>query len=1044
MSFNSFNIYDASAGSGKTFALVKEYLKVLFSSNKKDAYRYILAITFTNKAVGEMKERIIETLKTFADKNILESPSSMFEMICEELTMQPDIVHNKSKTLLYNIAHNYAACDVSTIDKFTQKLIRTFARDLSLSMNFEVELETDTVLNEAVDRLIAKAGIDKNLTEILLAFAFEKADEDKSWDISLDFYNIAKLLINENDLPFIEALKGESLDDFKVLKSGLKEKITALETTIVEVSDNVLTLISECGLEHNDFSRSSLPKHFINLSNKRFDIKFDSNWQTRLINNEQLYPNRINQEIASVITDIQSQLILAFDKTKQDVFHRKFLKNFYKNITPLSVLNLINKELITLKEEQNILLISEFNAIISNQIKDQPSPFIYERIGEKFRHYFIDEFQDTSVMQWENLIPLLQNSLSSENGSAMLVGDAKQAIYRWRGGKAEQFIGLCNTDNPFFIKPEKTHLPTNYRSYKAIVDFNNAFFTHLSSFIFSKKEYENLYSKSHQNSSINEQGYVSLNFLDIDKNDNRDEVYPKNVVEIIENCINKGFQFKDICVLVRKKKEGFAIANHLSNIGIDIVSSETLLLHRSPEVNFISNMLKFILEPQNSIAKIEILNFLADYKFNITEKHSFLTTFIKLEVILFFEALKDYGISFRYQDVLQLPIYEAIETIISCFNLVKISNAYVQFYLDFVLDYSQKNHSGLSQFIDYYDTKKETLNIVLPQGKNAVQIMTIHKSKGLEFPIVIFPYADLNIYKEINPKEWLPVDPETYHGFSHALLNYNKDFENYSETSVTIYNQHQAELELDNINLLYVALTRAIEQLYIISSTKVDENSNENLSFFSGMFINYLKHIKKWDENTSFYEFGNSAKISSATELSLNAIEQRVFISTSKRDHNIKIITNSGYLWDTMQKEAIEKGNLIHNIMSQIKTKMDIDIILDNFLLSGIINPLQFDELKSIVLNIVEHSQLSSYFNSENIIYNEKDIITKQGFTLRPDRLVINDKNEVVIIDYKTGTPDTKHAFQLEGYGNALLDMNFIVSKKILIYVNDTLEIKEV
>ncbi len=1043
MSFNSFNIFDASAGSGKTFTLVKEYLKVLFSSNKKDAYKYILAITFTNKAVGEMKERIIETLKSFADKNILESPSSMFEMICKELSIQPNEVYNKAKVLLHNIAHNYAAFDVSTIDKFTQKLIRTFARDLNLSMNFEVELDTATVLNEAVDRLIAKAGINKNLTEILIDFAFEKADEDKSWDISLDFYNIAKLLINENDLPFIEALKGKSLDDFKALKSGLKEKITALETTIVEASNNVLALISECGLEHNDFSGSYLPKYFINLADKKFNISLDAKWQENL-DAKTIYPKRVTQEIASIIEDIQPQLALAFNETKQDVFSLKFLKNFYKNITPLSVLNLINKELNVLKEEQDILLISEFNAIISNQIKDQPSPFIYERVGEKFQHYFIDEFQDTSIMQWENLIPLLQNSLSSENGSAMLVGDAKQAIYRWRGGKAEQFIGLCNTDNPFFIKPEKTHLPTNYRSYKAVVDFNNAFFEHLSSFMFSKKEYKILYSKSHQNTSINKQGNVSLRFLKIEKDDKRDEIYTESVFKTIENCINNGFQFKDICVLVRKKREGVAIANHLSNIGIDIVSSETLLLHTSSEVNFISNMLKFILEPQNNIAKIEILKFLADCKFNISEKHSFLNTFIKLDISQFFKTLKEYGISFRYQDVLQLPLYEAVETIINCFNLVKISNAYVQFYLDFVFDYSQRSHSNLSQFIDYYDTKKETLSIVSPQGKNAVQIMTIHKSKGLEFPVVIFPYADLNIYKEISPKEWLPLNPDTYYGFSHALLNYNKDFENYSETSATIYNQHQAELELDNINLLYVALTRAIEQLHIISNSQLDKKGNENLNLFSGMFINYLKRIEKWDENKSFYEFGNSQKTSLATDHNLNAIEQQVFISTSKKDHNIKIITNSGYLWDTTQKEAIEKGNLIHNIMSQIKTKMDIDITLDNFLLSRIINPLQFDELKSIALNIVEHPQLSSYFNSENIIYNEKDIITKQGFTLRPDRLVISDKNEVVIIDYKTGTPDTKHAFQLEGYSNALLDMNFIVSKKILIYVNDTLEIKEV
>ena len=1043
MSFNSFNIYDASAGSGKTFALVKEYLKVLFGSNKKEAFRYILAITFTNKAVGEMKERIIETLKLFSNDSVLDSRNTMFNIICEELAIQPNILHAKSKTILNAIAHNYAAFDVSTIDKFTQKLIRTFARDLSLSMNFEVELDTDNVLTEAVDRLIAKAGIDKKLTEILIAFALEKADDDKSWDISLDFYNIAKLLVNENDLRFIEDLKEKSLGDFKILKSGIKEKISNSEAKIIETSNSTLTLISECGLEPNDFSGGYLPKYFKNLSNKKFNIKFDAKWQDNL-ESKTLYPKRVTPEIASVINEIQPQLALAFDKTKQEVFQLKFLKNFYKNITPLSVLNLISKELNTLKEEQNILLISEFNSIISNQIKHQPTPFIYERIGEKFRHYFIDEFQDTSVMQWENLIPLLQNALSSENGSAMLVGDAKQAIYRWRGGKAEQFIDLCNTENFFFVKKSKLHLPINYRSYKTIVNFNNAFFKHLSSFIFSNQEYETLYCKSNQETYNTQKGYVSLRFLDIEKNDNRDEIYTKNVVETIENCINNGFQLKDICVLVRKKKEGVAIANHLNSIGIDIVSSETLLLNYSPEVNFINNLLKFIVKPKNDTAKIEVLNYLANCKFNITDKHSFFKSFVNLKISQFFNKIKTLGISFNYHDVLHLPIYEAIETIINSFNLVKTSNAYVQFYLDFVLDYTHLNHSSLSQFLDYYDTKKETLSIVSPQGKNAVQIMTVHKSKGLEFPVVIFPYADLNIYKEINPKEWFPLNPDEYYGFSHALLNYNKDFENYNEIGRKIYTQHQAELELDNINLLYVALTRAVEQLHIISNKQLDKKGNENLSLFSGLFVNYLKHNKKWDDNISFYDFGAPKKTSVEKEQNLKAIEQSHFISTSKNNSSFKIVTNSGYLWDTSQKDAIEKGNLIHNIMSQIKTRIDVDITLNNFLSTGIINNKQLLELKIVINNIIEHPQLSGYYTTNNTIYNEKDIITKQGITLRPDRLIINEKNEVVIIDYKTGNPDTKHMLQLESYSNALQDMNFTITKKILIYINDTLEIKEV
>jgi len=1040
---NSFNIYDASAGSGKTFTLVKEYLKIVFRASSKDAYKHILAITFTNKAVGEMKARIIETLKEFANKDILETPNDMFNTICQELSTPPNVIHNKAKIVLNRIAHNYAAFDISTIDKFTQKLIRAFAYDLKLPMNFEVELDSEALLNQAVDKLIAKAGTEKVLTKILIDFAFEKADEDKSWDVALDFYAIAKLLVNENDITSINSLKEKNIDDFKKLKAGLNHKIITNEQTIVTKSNDALSLISECGLEYNDFSGSYLPKFFKNTADKKFNLNFEAKWQEDL-ESRVLYPKRVTDDVASTIESIQPQLASTFNDIKQAVFHIKFLQNFKKNTTPISVLNLINNELTSIKEEKNIVLISEFNSIISNEIKHQPSPFIYERIGEKFQHYFIDEFQDTSVMQWGNLIPLLNNALSTENGSVMLVGDAKQSIYRWRGGKAEQFIELCNANNPFFVEKTKQHLPTNYRSFQEIVAFNNGFFKHLSTLIFSNNTYENLYTESPQNTSITKKGHVSLRFLDIDKGELRDDHYPKSVHETIINCLKNGFQLKDICVLVRKKKEGVAIANFLSNNSIDIVSSETLLLHRSPEVRFINNMLKFILDPKNELSKIEVLNYFADYKFNIADKHSFFKSYIHLDVSDFFNAFNEFEIFFQYQDVLQLPLYEAVEAIIYNFNLVKTSNAYVQFYLDFVLDYSHKYNSSLTGFLDHYESKKERLSIVSPQGKNAVEIMTVHKSKGLEFPVVIFPYADLDIYRELNPKEWLPINPDQYFGFSKAFLNYNKDFKNYGDEGAFIYNTHQAELELDNLNILYVTLTRAIEQLHIISSKSIDKKGNENLKLYSGMFVNYLKQVGLWDENTYYYSFGSSKKESLNKKQHLNVIEQQHFISTPKSEHNIRIITNSGSLWDTTQKDAIEKGNLIHNIMSKIKTKTDVEISLSEFLTSGIISELQIKELETIILNIVQHPELESYFSLDYNIYNEKDILTKDGAYLRPDRLVINANNEVIIIDYKTGLPDKKHGLQLENYSRALQDMNFTVIKKILIYINDTLEIKEV
>ena len=963
-----FTIYNASAGSGKTFTLVKEYLKILLASNSPYKFKHILAITFTNKAVAEMKDRIIETLKQFSDAGILETPNSMFLAICEELDMEPKRLHEKSEKLLETIIHNYAAFDISTIDGFTHKLIRTFAYDLKLPLNFEVELDQDSLLNEAVDSLITKAGTDKTLTKILVDFAIEKADDDKSWDVAFDFNKIAKLLVNENDIPFINQLKDKTLDDFKVLKSQLqKERLTA-ENSIIEQAKNALTLIEEAGLEFGDFSRSSLPKHFQNLLNKKFDIKFDSNWQTDLLENNALYPKKVSDDVASIIDQIQPQLATAFLETKQAVFHLKFLIAFYKNVTPLSVLNAINNELALLKSDQNKMLISEFNSIISKEIKNQPTPFIYERLGEKFDHYFIDEFQDTSAMQWENLIPLLSNSLSAENGSAMLVGDAKQAIYRWRGGKAEQFIGLFNNDNPFYVEKQVENLPTNYRSFKEIVTFNNGFFKFLATQVFTHKDYETLYENANQNTFLEDSGYVNFNFLDLEKDDDKNEQYSEQVLNTINNCLKNGFKLEDICVLVRKKKEGVAVANYLSQHNISIISSETLLINNAPEVVFVNAILSLLIQPKNNEIKISALNYLATL-FDVENKHEFFTNHINLSLSNLFKSFEAFNIHINSDDLLQLPLYDLAETIVRSFNLVKTSNAYIQFYLDIVLDFSQKKGSDISGFLQYFEKKKESLSIVSPKGQNAVQIMTIHKSKGLEFPVVIFPFADLDMYRELEPKEWFALDKEKYHGFSHTLLNYNKDFEHFGDEGLRIFNTHKSEQELDNINLLYVVLTRAVEQLYVISNKDISAKGEVNTKKYSGLFIEYLKQLNLWNDSELIYSFGKSEKTFQKETSKKDTLIQQEFISTAKETHNIKVVTKSGMLWDTTQEEAIEKGNLIHNIMAKIETVDDVDLAITNFVKTAEINIEQASVLKESVMDIVNHSKLKNYFTLNTIFF---------------------------------------------------------------------------
>ncbi len=1041
MNSSSFKIYNASAGSGKTFTLVKEYLKILIASDNYFKFKQVLAITFTNKAVGEMKERIIENLKRFSSKENLEEPNSMFSAIVEELNIEPEKLHSKSKKLLEIIIHNYASFDVSTIDRFTHKIIRTFAHDLKIPLNFEVELDTDSLLNQAVDNLIARTGTNKELTNVLVDFALEKTDDDKSWDISFDLNKVAKLLINENHVVHLDNLEAKSLNDFKALKKNVFEKAIVFEQQIIEKAESVLTLIDECGLEHTDFSggsRAYLPNYFLKLKKLDLHLNYDSAWIKNL-EEKPLYPVKsTTDEIKSIIDEIRPQLIFVFNDTKQSVFQYKLIKNIYKNITPLSVLNAINKELNLIKDEQNLLLISEFNSIISNEIKNQPIPFIYERIGEKFKYYFIDEFQDTSELQWQNLMPLVNNVLSSEGGTNIIVGDAKQAIYRWRGGKAEQFINLFNKkDLPFSIKQEVKNLPVNYRSTWQIIDFNNNFFKHLSEFAFSNPDYATIYSKSDQELFNKNEGYVDINLLDYSNNDDKDEVYTEQVLETIQTILQNGYQLKDICVLVRRKAEGVAIADVLSSQGMNIISSETLLLNRSPEVNFIINMMQLAMQPNNDEIKVEILNYIAD-KQNVDNKHDFFLPIKELNPSELFKTLD----VFDFDAFLHLSIYEAIESVIREFKLTDSSNAYIQFFLDEVLNYSQRNHSSFSGFLKFWDTKQDKLSIVSPEGQNAVQIMTIHKSKGLEFPVVIFPYAELDIYREKEAKTWFPINAEEFNGFDETYINLNKDLESVNHLGSDIYNHHQAELELDNINLLYVALTRPVEQLYIIGKKDIGKGEG-NIKTFSGLFINYLIASNHWNDSETHYKFGNPIKQSKTKEDLTQAIAQDEFISTSASSHNINIITNSGYLWNTTQKDAIEKGNLVHNIMANIKTERDIDFVLQDYATSGIIDNVQQEELQKTIYNIVSHPELKDYYTQDKSVYNEKDIITKDGKILRPDRIVINKNSEAIIIDYKTGLHNPKYQEQLQDYQDVLEEMGYKTVKKLLLYINENIMVKE-
>ena len=1038
---NSFKIYNASAGSGKTFKLVKEYLILLLTAQNNDAYKNILAITFTNKAVNEMKSRIVDRLIEFSDKKKLKKNGAIIKEIIKETNLTVDGINIKSIQILKHLLKNYASFEISTIDKFTQRIVRSFSYELDIDAKYEVEIDEEDLLNKAVDKLISKAGEDNELTKIFIDYAFEKTDDNKSWDISLDFRKIAKILVNENSYEIIKGMQKNSIAEFLELKKYLKTLRKSSLKSSITYAQKALSLIKTNGIEEKSFSRATLPNHFNKIINQNYQGIYSNQLENTLVNGH-LYSSTTAQDQKRLIDSIQDDLLKIYKETKTAVYKLKLYNNLLKNITPLSIINAINDELINLKEEHNTILISEFNKIINEEIKNQPAPFIYEKIGAKYNNYFVDEFKDTSNLQWENLIPLIENSLSSENASLTISGDAKQSIYRWRGSQVEQFIGLINNVNPFNIKQHVINLPVNYRSAKNIVEFNNTFFTHIGSLMFNNDYFKKNYLEASQEIFQAKEGYVNIRLLSKEKNTDEKQLYNNNVLEIIHSCLKNGHQLKDICIITRKRKEGVIIADFLTKEGIDIISSESLLINSSPDVRFIINTINYCIN-EDINSKAELLNYLYESKEMAGFKDDFIRELIYLDLSAFYKSLEKYRLSFDKNSLAKLSIYEGIEYIINSFNINHESNSYLQFFLDFTLEYSNRFNSSLYEFLNYYEEKKEKLSIVSPSETNAVELMTIHKSKGLEFPIVIYPYADLDIYKEIDPKEWFPIKDEKISNFSHLLMNFNKDVELYNSDCKSIFDHHKSKQEIDNINLLYVTLTRAKNELYIIGSQCLDKNGQENLNLYSGLLINYLKNIQKWTNNKQSYHFGSPTKTPKTAQQEDNVIKTKKFFCNPRENHGISLMSKSGLIWDTNKEKAIEKGNLIHKLMSQIKSKIDVEITMNQFLEDGVINTNQYKELNSIILTIINHPELKEYYNLGIVSYNEREIIQKRGGNLIPDRIVLNKDNKAVIIDYKSGSPKSYHKNQLNSYEKALNNMGYSTLKKLLVYIeSETINVK--
>ncbi|GIR12182.1 MAG: hypothetical protein CM15mP23_07570 [Cryomorphaceae bacterium] len=697
-----FKIYSASAGSGKTFTLVKEYLKVCLKAESPQKFMAILAITFTNKAAAEMKERIIKSLKAFSDPDKAEQTElDMMSLMLEETGLTKKELKSKAQLIFENILHNYSRFAIGTIDKFTHRVLKTFAQDLGLPNNFEVEMEHKLLLKQAVDLSINKTGKDEKLTTLFVNFIQNKTANDKSWLIEKDFYLVAEELLKESGQGHCENLKNLSLDNFFKLRNEIQNFTNKIDHELSTLGQRFLSHCKNNSLKHEWFAggaRSGLAKYFEYLSSKNWEKYKPSDSILRNIEKENWYAGKTPKEAYGQIDEVQKKFYPLVKKAIEILeeypkyVHFKLIAH---NLYSVAILHEVSKEMQQIKEQNNIVPIGEFNKKIAEVLQNEEGNFIYERLGERYANYFIDEFQDTSELQWKNLIPLIENAIADgqKPGSAMIVGDAKQAIYRWRGGEVDQFINLqqlaVDPNSQVAYKMEYLSLKNNYRSKAEVVNFNNELFSSIAHQIEHKK-YKELFINLKAQEVKGSGGYVSLEYLE--NGMEHDELQLDRCLKTVKELNKNGFNHGDICILTRTKAKGVLIVKKLSENNIPVISSESLLLEQSTEIRFILNFLRFLNEPNHPRYRFKIVEFLHENAFcpwSLEMINQKLEMLCKGSTNQFYAFLKELVIDFDLLKWRSSSLIELCHRIIKAFELEKRARIYVQFFLDEVWLYSK-------------------------------------------------------------------------------------------------------------------------------------------------------------------------------------------------------------------------------------------------------------------------------------------------------------------------------------------------------------------
>jgi len=1018
----AINIYSASAGSGKTFTLVKEYLKILFAhaaNTNFHAFRYVLAITFTNKATEEMKQRIIGTLKDIAAGQ----PSVLLDALKKEL---PDIEDHATLAdkLLIRMLHDFSNFNIQTIDSFFQDIIRSFARELDLPLNFEIELDTSKGLEYAADEVIAAIGFDEEVTTWLEAYALSLMKQDKNWNFRQHLLKISREVFDDRiDL----AALSEQAAAIPGIKNELNKIIRSVEQQASQSAAEVLQLIEKSDVPEDAFAKAwmtNLRKTANQLRGltipvtKTFGERLSGDKPHLLKAAQTNYAAEMNLLEASGYQNAVQQL---YKLLIEDMAISLAAKEALFNIYALGVIDKINDKLKQYRAENNLLFIADAARLIQGFIRLSDMPFLFEKTGSRIKYLFIDEFQDTSTLQWENVLPVLHNilSVSGSNMTVMLVGDAKQSIYRWRGGDYQLITGnAAKSLEPF--TSETLDLDTNYRSLPGIINFNNTFFETVKSLSAQfgnpglQEEIETAYRQVEQLSTTSEhQGHVKVQIIPKDPEVHWKITALEQLDEQLRELRAAGYEYHDIAILVNRRNEGVEISRHLQRSGIEVLSGETLLLKFDSDVRLLLAGLYYINQPKTGLYYSNLLWHFARKHQNATVSKSQLLADHKERKLLRQWLPK---LHTDLEEICSLPSYQMVELLINELGISGGDNLFVSHFRQLVFEFFKKESPELEDLLSWWEENKDKASVNLEEGSGRVHVVTIHKSKGLEFPVVLIPFCDWKIYQKLHETLMWLSDEQLLDG-SQLPVRATSAIEN------SIFGEAVREEKkfrwIDSLNVMYVAFTRAREVLYInCPEAELKQPVPISVAQLVGSVIGKMN-----DSEGDVYELGSLQRPAGTTASPSGEEVLSVSADTDYKPFGIQL--RAGY-----ESEQTRIGELVHITMQHLGPS-GLDAAFQKALRSANYSPDEVNASRKHISSILKIDDLKNWMEKADEIWSEQDIWFK-GQLLRPDK-ILSLKDKLIVIDFKTGDAVDAYNHKMQLYMDAVHDI--FPNKKVEGYI---------